>query len=568
VPEPIKILRLPQYFRNLQRLGEIASVLVKHGFGDLVTRLNLLSYLTAGLRVVAPHRWREVPSSAQLSVAARLRLVCEELGPTFIKLGQLIATRPDLFPDSIIREFRRLQDDVPPFPAPLAKGLIAEELGRPLEEVFVSFDEIPLGSASISQVHRATLRTGEEVVVKVQRPNLDRLIDTDTDILLGIATLLEEHVPESKQFNPFRLVEEFSRSFRLERDFNREAHHMERFRSFMGNDDLLIIPQVFHEFSSKRILVQQFIRGHRVDCESSAPHPTLVSLSNRKELLHCLSHVTLKSIFEVGFFHGDPHPGNLLITDDGRLALLDFGRMGRLEGSRRIEVIIFLVSLFRRDLRRALASLQANEVVSSTLDDVALTNQLAEVLDLYLDQSLADLNIANLISDIFEIVRRHGVRPPPDLLLIGQVLTALQYTGLKLDPDFQPFAAIKPYLENQYLRSFTDPHSYGRYIRDVSDEYERVFRELPRHLRDLMRLLPRGQFILNYRMENYAEVSRHQNKLINRIIMTSIGITCIAVGRSFYGDSFTVDAAAYGLMSLGAIILLTAWAAVRRSGGT
>jgi ubiquinone biosynthesis protein len=569
MPEPTKILRIPQYFRNLHRLGEIASVLVKHGFGDLVARLNLISYLASGLKIIAPRSWRATSATIQLPFAARLRLVCEELGPTFIKFAQLIATRPDVFPDSVIREFRKLQDKVPPFNSDQAKSLLEKELGRPLSEVFSHFEKKPLGAASIAQVHRATLLSGAEVVVKVQRPQLDRLIDTDTDILLGLATLLEEHVPESKQFSPFRLVEEFSRSLRLERDFRREAHHMEKFaRHFIAEQDL-VVPKVYRHLSTKRILVQEFIDGGRIDAFTGEHQVALQAPERRQTVLDCLTRVTLTSIFEHGFFHGDPHPGNLLITNDGRLALIDFGLIGRLEDPRRTQIIIFLVALFQRDLHRVVDSLRENHLFSHAhLDEVALMNELAEVLDLYLEQSLSNLNIVNLISDVFEVVRRHGIKPPPDLLLISRVLTALQYTAYRLDPDFKPIAAIKPYLTQQYWASLSDPARYARYARQLGNEYERFFRDVPRQLRELFKMLPRGDFVLGYRLENYPDISKDINRLVNRIVMTAIGITCVVVGRSLYGSSLSVDTAAYILMGLGAVVLLTVWAAVRRSGGS
>lgn len=555
-----KVLRLPQYFRNLHRLSEIVRVLIKHGFGDLVSRLQLTNYLQTKIEIFSPASRAEMQ---HLDLAARLRLVFEELGPTFIKFAQLISTRPDIFPQTVTDEFKKLQDDVPPFPFELAKERIESELGRPLAEIFERFDEIPLGAASIAQVHRAKLRSGHEVVVKIQRPNVDRIIETDTEILLGLATLIEEHIPESVQFNPFNLVEEFSRSLKLERDFEREAQSMERFSRRFSYLPLLVIPRVYEEFSTKKVLTQSFVEGRRGDEKDDQ----YFDKRTRKEIVETLNEVVLRSIFEDGFFHADPHPGNLLFTGDGRVALIDFGAMGRLERARSAEVLRFLLAILNRDLDRLLKVLYENQVVPPSLDELKLKNQVSELLDTYLGRSLGRLNLSALLGDVFEVVRHHGIKPPADLLLVAKSITSLQHIGAALDPDFDPVRSIKPYLVRQYVERLTNPYTYLNLGADLIDSYGKLLADLPVELRALIKHLARDKFSLSIRHEQFGDHKIHQSKMLNRAIMAAMGIVVLWSGVTLLTIPSVNQTVSSIVIAWGVLILVVTWFSVRRSGG-
>lgn len=559
-----KVLKLPQYFRNLQRLSEITAVLIKHGFGDLVSRLNLYPYLETGIQLLSPSFLRN--RDAHLDLSTRLRLVCEELGPTFIKFGQLIATRPDMFPESITTEFKRLQDRVGPFPLAKAKEMIESELKRPVADVFLEFEETPLGSASLAQVHKATLHDGQCVIVKIQRPNLDRTIDADLDILRGLAALLEEHVPESQQFSPSKLIEEFARRLRKECDFRREALNLRRFADAFSEEDLLVVPKVFSSFSTRRILVEEFIDGFRPDDEVALQSHTI----DAEALASALNKIVLRSIFENNFFHADPHPGNVLITKDGRIAFIDFGAMGRLDNGRLNEILKFLLAALSKDEEKIVQVITQGDMVSSFVDESALKGQVGEILDSHVGQTLGDLNLTALMSEIFEVIRRFGIKPPPDVLSIARAITTLSYIARALDPNFDPVKSIQPYLFRRYIRQISDPRVYSAYLEELSTSYRRLITDLPIELREVLRNLSRDKFTVGTIDRNFHAAKLHQNRIANRFVMTAIGITLLVLGSItllFAPQTLSV-AVPYALLIWGSITLVLVWISVRRSGGT
>ncbi|MGH7296257.1 MAG: ABC1 kinase family protein, partial [Polyangiaceae bacterium] len=301
----MSITRLPQTFRNLSRLYAILRVLSRHGFGDVVARLGLertweglkmrLSFGRWGRRQVEHFRTEE-----------RIRMAFEELGSTYVKFGQILATRPDLIPMSLIHELRKLQDHVPPFDPAVAKRTIEEEIGAKIDDVFSEFDEKPLAAASIAQVHRAKLKSGDEVVIKVQRPNLRALIDADLDLLHVLAELIEENLPEMRRWQPVAIVEEFDRSIHKEIDFGREAHNIKKFAKNFAGDPTIYAPRVYDDLSTQRVLTMEFLRGVKVNSDEIFKRPEI----DRELVARNGIRVTLTQVFVHGFFHADPHPGN------------------------------------------------------------------------------------------------------------------------------------------------------------------------------------------------------------------------------------------------------------------
>lgn len=558
------MLRIPQYFRNIQRLGEIAGVLVKHGFGDVVQRLELPHYLSGLRGFFTPGNDEDAP---YYTIGVRLRCVCEELGPTFIKLAQVVAMRPDLFPESIIEEFRKLQDNAAPVPLNAIIARIEDELKQPINEVFSSFEELPLGSASIAQVHRATLRNGDEVVVKVQRPNLDRITETDLDILLGIATLLEQQIPETVSYTPRKLVQEFARTMKQERNFLREGKNLRQFAAQIAEDELIVVPLLYPALSTRRVLVQSYVEGERIDqiISSSNHQGANASYKHRQALLAALNKSVLRAVFEVGFFHGDPHPGNVLLTPDGQIALIDFGAMGRLDATRQIQIIEFLLAAFDHNHAGMIRLLKENLVTPLALDEVSLRTQFAEVIDAHLHGHTPreGINLTALISDIFDVARRYGIRPPPELLLVGRVLTSIQTIATALDPACDPIAMVKPYLINRYREVITSPNTYLKFAREVAHSYQHLLHDAPDDIRTIIKRMARGQFSIGHTQENFAEIARHQNRLFNRALLTIIGIALLFTAPQFSSSS----TASWLCIALGGLAIGRVLLAIRRAGG-
>jgi ubiquinone biosynthesis protein len=558
----VKFLKLPRYFRNIHRLYEIVRVMMKYGFGDLVERLHISPYLDISFEVLARSVFQR--GLHNRTFEQRLRLACEELGPTFIKFAQTIATRPDIFPEVVTREFTLLQDKVPPFPARIAREIIEQQLKRPLREICEDFIDEPLGSASMSQVHAVRLIDGRKAVMKVQRPDLERIIDTDTEILLGLATLLEEHVPESRQFRPVKLVEEFGRVLIGEMNFVREAQAMTRFREAFSSEELLVIPRVFPEYSTSKVLTQEFILGVRADNDVTLN----LSPEERRNIVATFARVFTRSIFELGFFHGDPHPGNVLITPQKKVALLDYGAMGRLDENRQVQVLQFLLALLEQDLTTVVRVLQSHKMLPRKLDEILLRNQIQDVIDRYLYASLGNLNLAGLLTDVFEVVRYFGITPPPDLLLVARSLTACHHIGSLIDMSFEPISTLAPYLTQRYTRLVLSPHRRKKQLLGVAADYSRLLADLPVDLHNMLHQLSREEFTIYHKIRDSDGYLRHQNKMTNRWVMTFMGASILLAGTIFDGPTETAHSIKIALLLWGCVIFFLVWLAVKRSGGT
>jgi ubiquinone biosynthesis protein len=557
------VFKIPKYFRNLSRLGEIATVLIKHGFESIVIRLDLPAFMpdyspgfsSLKTRLSRFLNLRRKALTLERSLEARLAAVCEDLGPTFIKFGQLVANRGDLFPPALIAEFKKLQDNVSPFSFVEARSIVEQELGVPLEHHFASVSETPIGAASIAQVHRATLKDGSEVVLKIQRPRLERVINTDLDILLGLASLVEERIPEAIHYNPFALVNEFARTLRLECNFRKEARNLERFREMIEEEPGVIVPKIHHHLSTGRLLVQEFIEGQRLDIAVTTANKELV-----KRGVNHLNRVVLKSIFEIGYFHGDPHLGNILFTPKNEVALLDFGAMGFLDRGRRGEVLAFLRALFEERADHLLRIFQESLDSPVVIDEAILKNRLLEILSYH---KYGHLDLANLIGDILNAAREHGIRSPTDLLVIGRVLSSVQSIANTLGDDFKLEELIVLYVERRYREEFYSREANFEAAAEVAHSYQLLLQTLPVNLRTLTLLLAKKQFSLKLSDEDRSNIYIHQNRLLNRGIFTLSGLLFISLAcLTHIGSHLQLPLGIFG-----GFLLLTVWLSVRRSGG-
>lgn len=556
-----QVLKFPQYFRNIQRLSEILAVLAKHGFGDLIDRLQVRGYIEKGLRVVWPSFQPSPISTADFPT--RFRKACEELGPTFIKFAQLVATRPDLFPEAFVRECRKLQDQAPPFGFGEIVQTLEEELSAQIKEVFRSIDESPVAAASIAQVHRAELYSGEIVAVKIQRPGIQAIIDTDLDILRGLSALVEEKIEESQFLQPTELIEEFARSLKRECDFKNEARSAKKFALLYANEEHFIVPKVFEKYSTSRVLVEEFIEG--TSCSPDAIRG--LSYETRDRITNTLNHVFLTSIFEHRFFHADPHHANIVVRPDGKVSFIDFGAMGRIEQGRLHAIVQFLLGLLERDAEKIVRVLGEANTLPPATDETLLRVQISEIVDTYLGERIGELDLSRLLGEIFEVLRRFGLKPPSDLLLVGKSLTTLASIAAELKPDWDPIASLKPYLTRFYMRQVADPRTYTKFMGEMMDSYRKLAFNLPHELRQIFAKLARGNLTVVVSQQDLQRLSRHQNSLVNRIIGTSVGLVISVLGIVSLQSETTHIGLAYSLLLLGSTILVSVWLAVRRSGG-
>ncbi|MBL8677546.1 MAG: AarF/ABC1/UbiB kinase family protein [Myxococcales bacterium] len=448
--------------RDLDRARQIAVVLVRHGFGEVVTRLGLSSG-------TAPKSDAEPSSSTspvgdRATLAQRLRMVLTDLGPSFVKLGQIASTRPDLIPPDVIAELKKLQDAVPPFSSEDARAIIEEQLGAPVSEVFATFEDKPMASASIGQVHKATLRSPDgdvPVVVKVQRPNVAQTIERDVDLLYWFAHALERAFPETKTYSPTDLVREFDRSITAEIDFVQEAENAQRFAKNFEGHEAIRFPTIHKKASSKKILTMEFFDGPKIDRAKDRGFDGKVIAARSVDVI-------IKMIFEDGFFHADPHPGNVLVLGTPEapiLGMLDLGLVGHLSPLMRDRAIDLMVAAVREDYEAIADALYAMGKPNRKVDQVAYRADVAMLARKYLGKSLKDIEMSALITDLIQGAIRHGIDMPPDFLMVGKSLMTLEGIGRQLDPDLDVFNAAKPHFLRLLAKRYSPEKVSGDLLR-------------------------------------------------------------------------------------------------------
>jgi ubiquinone biosynthesis protein len=409
--------------RDLPRLREIGHVLLRHGFGHVAQRLRL-----PGVRW-----WRRrqpSPEAISFSLPERLRMIFEELGPTFIKFGQILSIRRDVLPEEYVSEFEKLQDAVPPFSYAEVARLIAEEFGRDVKDVFEDFASEPLASASIAQAHLARTKTGQEVIVKVQRPQIRQMILQDLAIMEHLARLSARRIPESRRYDPVGLVEEFRKTILLELDFRREGRNADRLREHLRDMPGIVIPQVFWEYSAPRVLTIEYMVGQGLREALGR------SAEDRHRLAANLYEAFLKQIFEDGFFHADPHPGNLLFLPDGRVGLLDFGIVGRVSRDRLAGLVTILLAIMEQDVEALLDECIGLGLMPADLDRQTIQYEIDELLAEHLDLPLRDISLGHILETLFEMGRKHRLKVLSNLVLLGKTMMTLEAVIRALDPAF------------------------------------------------------------------------------------------------------------------------------------
>jgi ubiquinone biosynthesis protein len=475
--------------RDLGRLRQIYTVLARHGFGELARRLGLGGDAKkdaikkdgaidgAELAVEAPTR--------KGTLAERVRLVAMELGPSFVKLGQIASTRPDVLPADWIAELKKLQDEVTALPFADIKEAVEQSLGAPLADVYDSFDEKPLAAASIGQVHRAVLRTAEgpqNVVVKVQRPGVRATVASDLELLHGLAKLVERTIPESQLYGPSKLVEQFDRAITAELDFTLEAENAGRFaRNFEGHPHARF-PRVFKEASSKQVLTLELLPGWKVyDAIREHGHsgPAIARASVG---------IVIQMAFGDGFFHADPHPGNILISGDPEkptIGIIDLGMVGRLSPEIRDKIIDLMVAAVRQDHLGVADALYAIGTPTRKVDMRAYRAEVAVLAEKYLGRQLKDIDTSAMIGDLVRGASKYGIEVPPDFLLVGKALMTIEGVGREIDPDLDVFGQAKPYFL-ELLRKRYSPERLGNEAWRGLERLSTAAYELPQQMREVL----------------------------------------------------------------------------------
>ena len=519
-----KIGVMGRTYRYAKRYGEILNVLIKYGFGDLVDALNIKQQIEIGIEKITG---KEPERIAKLSRPERVRMTLEELGPTFVKLGQLLSTRPDLIPLEYVQELSKLQDNVPAFPYDEVRAAVKAETGRFPEEIFHSIHKTPIAAASIGQVHKAILKHTEEVVaVKVQRPNIQQTIEVDLEIMLHLAYLMERHVTEMEVFHPTKVVNEFARSMEDELDYTVEASHIEHFARQFLDDETVYVPKVYRDLSTQRMLVMEFIDGTKA---SDFEHLKQQGY-DLKEVASRGADSILKQICFYGFYHADPHPGNIFILPNNVVCFIDFGMMGHISQQQREDFTDFVELLINKDENKIVDALLKLTNFTEDPNRSELQRDLMEFIDRYAYLPLKKLEIAKMLQSVLEILTKQGMSLKPDLYLMVKALSIAEGLGRSLDPEFEIAANAEPFFRNIKASRYTPKRIAGDLV-DSGKELLRLFREIPGELREVLKNVRDGKLKIEI---EYHELDRtlFRLDLISDRIASAIVLASLIVGSS------------------------------------
>jgi len=518
-----KLGAIGRTYRHINRYHRILRVLFKYGFEDLVEMLHIDQYLESGLQMINRKPREQIE---KLSRPERLRLAFEELGPTFIKLGQLLSTRPDFIPPAYLDELAKLQDDVPPFSFAEVEEIFLDETGRKPSELFYRIEEEPVAAASIGQVHRATLKDGQDVVVKVQRPDIEQLIAVDLEILAHLASLMEIYVEEMQGHRPTSVVEEFARTISNEIDYTVEISHIQRFARQFEDNETIYVPRVFRELSSERILTMENIKGIKASrVDTLRQQGVDLSLVAERG-----TNLIMEQIFVHGFFHADPHPGNIFILPDNVICFIDFGMMGRLNRQNREDFTDLLLNIIARNESKVTDGVLKLTNHYAEVDKEALSRDLSAMLDRYLYLPLKELEAGRIFQNLMELVSQHKIYFKPNLYLMMKSLSTAEAVGQMLDPELELIRLAEPFMR-KVKSDRMRPGRIADETGETTSQYLKLIRELPDELRSILGQIRKGQMKIEFEHLGLEILRAALDQASNRIAF-AIVLAALVIGSS------------------------------------
>jgi ubiquinone biosynthesis protein len=542
--------------RDLPRLQEITSVLIRHGLGDIVRRIGVSTALGRAGQIL---QWGASPEVMQLDPPVRVRMALQELGPTFVKLGQVLATRVDLFPPEWVTEFEKLHNEVPPVPFEALLPELTQSLGRSPFEVFVDLETTPQGSASIAQVHRALLPDGTKVVLKIRRPGIRSKVEADLRLLGHLAALIESELPEARRYQPVEIAAQFARSLERELDFTIEAMNIERFAKHFVDDPYIVIPKVYPQWTSETLLVQEHIEG--------IPGTDLAAVEaaglDKKILAARGADVLLSMILEDGFVHADPHPGNVFFLPGNRIVMIDFGMVGRLAPRRRREVVDLLAGLAQME-EQPMIDVLLDWAGDAYVDDVRLAADINDLVFDYESVPLASIRIGVLLRRFAEIVREHSIVLPADLTLMFKALVTMEGLGRQYDPGFHIVPHLQPLLQRVLMQRY-HPRELSRRGRGVAAEILNLVGSVPRDVGRLVREARRGKTRIDLDLKRLDDFGQQLDETLDRVtvgIMTASLVIGSSIVMTVHGGPEVAGIpvlGAIGFMGYSVAFINSAW---------
>jgi ubiquinone biosynthesis protein len=523
--------------RQVQRMHQIAEVLLRHGLGYVAAQIGLP--LDGGPKP-APTKPESLPS--------QVREALQELGPTYVKLGQMLSTRPDILPPDWIEELSLLQDRVPPVPIEQAQAVVEAELGAPVDQLFRNFDPVPIGSASIGQVHRADLITGEPVVVKVQRPNVREYMDDDLEVMREVARLAEGRTAWGKVYSPTALVEQFGRELHEQLDYTVEGRHAGRARAVLSGDSEVLVPDVYWTYSTAKVLTLEYMQGTRL----SEVIGGQMSPEGRRRLAIVLVRSLLRQVYRDGMYHADPHPGNLLLTLDGRLALMDFGLVGFLDEGLRDAVAGLSLGLVQRDSEEIALAVQDLGMLTRPVPQRALQRDIQYLLYQYYDRPMNEIPFAEMVQQVLSIAIKYGVQVPPELGQFVRTLITLEGVVRQLDPNLSVVDLADPVIEELRHERYSADQIAGD-LRRSALLAARQLNHMPARIRAFLQRLEGGQLPVIIEHGDFEHNLPHVSRLVNRLVASIMVASTLLLAGLLLG--LDVGPAWGGLSVLGLSIL-------------
>ena len=554
----IDLTSIPRLARSLGRFVEITRILAKYGLADTLSRLDyrFVTRWTRGTELARlSHETREV----------RIRLAFTELGTTFIKFGQVLSTRRDLIGPALATELTKLQSEIPADSFDVTRGTIEKELGRPLAELFATFEPVPMASASIAQVHRATLTGGERVAVKVQHPDIARRIADDIGILSELASLIERFLPDLRAYHPVSVVNEFERVITRELDFHRELRHLQLFRQAFAGDDGIVFPEPYPSLSTGRVLTMELLDG----IPFNRPEELRAAGADFDEIARRGARIFLDMVFRDGFFHADPHPGNVLFlppTIDhplGQIGLLDVGMVGRISDRLHDHIDRALAAVIGRDAPALTEQIIQVGEIPTNFDPAPLEAEVADELAFYHGMALEQFQLGTALNELTDAIRRYHIALPPTLALLLRVLVLLEGTGRTLSPSFNLVELLEPYKRSVTLKKLSPRRAWRRMAGLVGD-WEDLIRGLPRQVSNVLKMLQRQEMGVQL-------LHRHLEPSVNRLVF-GLMVSALFVGSSmlwaFNAPPRLAGASVFGVLgyALSAFLGFHLFRAIQHSG--